>query len=99
MRVSEVSVVTVNGSRYLRNLLQHWSHRFPVELNEAKTAGQVELPQAKATFRAEPEALQATLLLAETADQDRVETVVAEHLQRFGYQETLQFPWVRSERD
>ena len=77
----------------MKQLCRHWGHKFPVEFDDA--TGTIELPQAQCVLSATPELLAVRLTLPDDADQERMERVVAEHLQRFGFREELGFDWVR----
>jgi hypothetical protein len=94
MNLSRAEVPTVNSVSYLRQLCRHWSHKFVVEFDDAH--GKIQLPKAVVTLMSSPTALSVYLEVPEAADQERVEEVVAEHLQRFGFKETLEFRWLRS---
>ena len=93
MKTSHADVKTEHATSYLRQLCRHWAHRFPVEFDDHK--GTIELPQTNCELKASPEVLLVRLTLRDDADQDRMEKVVEEHLQRFGFRETLAFTWTR----
>ena len=93
MRISQAEVVTSQATSYLRQLCRHWSHKFPTEFNDE--SGRIELPSGLCVLQAEPERLRVRLEMPDEADAQRFEHVVAEHLQRFGFRETLQFEWRR----
>jgi len=93
MKISNAEVKTASAVSYMKQLCRHWAHRFPVEFDE--THGTIELSQAKCILHAGPETLGVRLEMPEDADQERMERVVAEHLQRFGFREVLVFEWVR----
>ncbi len=91
--VSKATVKTANGGVLMRHLCQHWGHKFPVQCGVSH--GRIELPQAVCVLKAEPDALEVRVELAEGADQARMEKVVEEHLKRFGFREELVFAWMR----
>ncbi len=91
---SHATVPTASGSKYLQQLCKHWSHRFAVDFDADR--GTVPLPGGVLTLAATPEALSLDLAGNDPATLDRMEPVVAEHLQRFAFRETLSFDWVRS---
>ena len=91
---SEAIVATASGSKYLQQLCKHWSHKFAVEFDA--TRGTVPLPAGVLTLVARADALTLTLDVAEAAAIDRMEAVVAEHVQRFAFREALVFDWVRA---
>ena len=94
MNLSRAEVPTANAVSYLRQLCRHWSHKFPVEFDD--THGRIQLPKAIVQLMPSPTALSVYLEVAAAEDQARMEEVVAEHLQRFGFKETLVFNWMRS---
>ena len=94
MHLSQASVATEHASSYLTKLCKHWSHRFQVEYTEQ--AGTIHLPRTLCTLVATPQALHVHLELGEGEDQARIEEVVEEHLQRFGFREELTFVWQRT---
>lgn len=93
MRTSTASVRTAHGSRYLQQLSKHWGHRCPVEFTP--TDSTIELPLGKCVMHADAERLDIQLTGPEDTDFDHFEKVVADHLQRFGHRETLEFDWRR----
>jgi hypothetical protein len=94
MNLSRAEVPTANAVSYLRQLCRHWSHKFPVEFDD--THGKIQLPAAVVQLMSSPAALWVYLEVAAAEDQERMEEVVAEHLQRCGCRETLEFRWLRS---
>lgn len=94
MNLSRAEVPTANAVSYLRQLCRHWSHKFPVEFDD--THGKIKLPKGIVQLMPSPAALSVYLEVAAAEDQERMEEVVAEHLQRFGFKETLVFNWMRS---
>ncbi len=95
MRVSIAKVATENACSYLRKLCQHWSHKFTASFDDQH--GKIELPAATCILDAADDRLDVRLELKQEADQARLEKVVEEHLQRFGFRETLVFAWSASE--
>lgn len=90
---SHATVATASASKYLRQLCQHWSHRFAVEFDADH--GTVPMPAGLLTLTASPAGLRLDLDAPDEA-LPRMEEVVAEHLQRFAFREKLVFDWVRS---
>ena len=93
MKVSTADVVTTHAVSYMKQLCRHWAHKFPVTFDEE--SGRIELNQTLCLLNPSPDLLKVRLELEDDADQDRMERVVAEHLQRFGFREELVFPWTR----
>lgn len=91
---SEARVTTEHASRYLQQLCKHWSHKFPETTFDA-SHGVVPFGAAACTFDATPDNL---LLRIEAAPGDiaRMEEVVAKHLERFAFRETLDIRWSRA---
>ena len=91
---SDARVATGHASRYLQQLCKHWSHKFPATAFDA-SHGVVPFGQATCTFDATPEALHMRLEAA-PAEIARMEEVVAKHLERFAFRETLDIKWTRA---
>ena len=94
MNLSRAEVPTAHAVSYLRQLCRHWSHKFPVEFDDSH--GKIQLPKGVVQMMPSPTALSVYLEVPAAEDQERMEQVVAEHLQRFGFRETLEFHWMRS---
>lgn len=96
MTKSHATVVTPNASRYLQQLCKHWSHKFTVDFTPEQ--GSIALPLGLVRLLAIDEELAVDLTAAnENTDMGAFETVVAEHLKRFGFREQLTFDWRRTE--
>ena len=87
------TIATPHASRYLQQLCKHWSHRLEVEFDAAR--GRVNFGTAAAHFTAAAGMLTAVLAGPDAATLDRLEPVVAAHLQRFAFREPLVVTWVR----
>ncbi len=85
---------TPNARRYLTQLCKHWSHRFEVRFDEH--TGEIPLPAGLCRLKAEPDRLEIALETAEADQLDRMEQVVAEHLQRFAFREPFKVAWTRT---
>ena len=85
-------VPTPNASRYLQQLCKHWSHKFDVTFDA--TTGHIPLPLGSADLVADDMALTVTCAVPEDGDLARIQTVVADHLNRFAFREgELEFHW------
>lgn len=91
MTRSAASVPTASASRYLQQLAKHWAHKYPVAFTPLEA--DITLPLGLCRLKADASALDVDLTPAEGAELDRFQTVVADHLQRFGFRETLVFDW------
>ena len=81
---------TAHASRYLQQLCKHWGHKFPVEFKPE--TGRIELSAGILVLDADEQGL-GVRLTADAAQLTRMEAVVADHLQRFAFRETLTFQW------
>lgn len=91
MACVQAAVATERASRYLQQLCKHWSHRFDVSFDA--TQGTIRFDGAVCRLAAAPEQLS---LVLESDDRDllaRMCHVVAEHLKRFAFRETIEVAW------
>lgn len=90
---SVAQVPTGSASRYLQQLAKHWGHRMPVTFTAS--AGTIEFPTgARLEMRAAVDTLDLALSVPGDGDMARMQTVVAEHLDRFAFREApLTFDW------
>lgn len=89
---SDARVATEHASRYLQQLCKHWSHKFEVAFDAAH--GVVPFGAATCIFDATSETLHMRLE-APPGEIARMEEVVANHLVRFAFRETLDIRWTR----
>ena len=94
MATSHGRAETANARRYMTQLCKHWSHRFEVRFDD--TTGEVPLPSGPCRLKAEPDRLEIELETAEADQLNRMEQVVAEHLQRFAFREPFEVVWTRT---
>ena len=90
MALALAKVPTAHASRYLQQLCKHWGHKYPVEFTPEH--GRIEMSAGVLVLDADPEALNLQLTTG-PEDLTRMQGVVAEHLQRFAFKETLTFDW------
>jgi hypothetical protein len=90
MSAAVTRVPTAHASRYLQQLCKHWAHKFPVEFTP--TNGRIDMSAGVLILEADAEGL-GLRLTAEPTDLERMEGVVAAHLNRFAFRETLAFDW------
>jgi hypothetical protein len=92
MATSTATIATAHASRYLQQLCKHWSHKFAVEFNTHH--GTIPLPMGTATLIAGETALEVTVQTDDPERLERMQQVVAEHLDRFAFREApLPFNW------
>lgn len=89
--ITHADVATEHAASYMKQLCRHWSHKFPVSFDDRE--GRIEMPNTLVLLQAEPHHLLVRLELTAEADRERMQRVVAEHLQRFGFREQLAFDW------
>ena len=89
MAKAQAIVETANGSRYLQQLCKHWAHKFAVDFTPE--AGNIDLGEGRLVrMSADGKALTVDV---EADDLERLEHVVAVHIERFAFRETLSFDW------
>ncbi|MFG3453015.1 DUF2218 domain-containing protein [Stutzerimonas stutzeri] len=91
MYQSRASVSTPNAERLIKRLSNHWRHKFPVQLSPE--GADIELPIGTCSLHNTQGGLQVTLKASEDEQLQRMQTVVADHLQRMGNDEALAFDW------
>ena len=93
MAHSRAEIATPFASKYLVQLSKHWSHKFAVEWDE--THSHIPLAGADCRLEAKDGRLIADVE-APDEELDRVQDVVARHVNRFAFKEgELAFDWVR----
>ena len=88
-------VATASGSRYLQQLAKHFAHKLPTACDPA--SGWIDFPIGRVDLTADVTGLTLSLGSATAADLATLEDVVARHLVRFAFRETLEIAWVRSQ--
>ncbi|MCY1670886.1 DUF2218 domain-containing protein [Novosphingobium sp. SL115] len=92
MSASRAIVPTTNASRYLQQLCKHWGHKFEVTFDPHN--GRVNLPFGPVDLNATETDLNVTCRITGDGDLDRMQQVVADHLNRFAHREgELAFDW------
>ena len=92
---AEAHVPTEAASRYLAQLCKHFQHKLPVTLDGAR--GRIEFQAGVCVLDAalEPGALILRVTAADEAGVAALQDVVARHLVRFAFRETLEVNWAR----
>ena len=92
MAIGKGCAKTASGSKYLRQLCKHWSHKFEVEFSETK--GLIRFPSAVATMEASANALLVTIETDDAVSVEQLKESVVRHLDRFAFREApLPFEW------
>jgi len=94
MPISQARVATERAERYLKQLCTHFSHKVPVELTDRR--GEVDFPFGRAVLEATDEALLLQVSGSDTAELERAEQVVKNHLERFATKDGLTVTWSRT---
>lgn len=97
--VSEAQVVVATPQRYLGQLCKHFQHKAPASWGEGYRTGRIDFPMGTCTLAADDDAgrLIMTATAATIEDLARVENVIARHLERFAFRETLATMWARQD--
>lgn len=85
------TVPTAKASRYLKALVNHFSHKVTATYEGNK--GEVDFPFGDCTLTATDDALQIHIVAESGSMLERTKYVVADHLIRFGKNETLTVEW------
>ncbi len=89
---SVAEIATPNASRYLQQLCKHFAHKLPVKFDAR--AGEIDFPMGRCALDASDEVV--VRISLSTPDADRMpelQDVVARHLVRFAFRETLAIEW------
>ncbi|MBA1249759.1 DUF2218 domain-containing protein [Pseudomonas luteola] len=93
MTISTARITTAPPSRYITRLCKHWGHKFEVTFDEQK--GLIQFPAGTCQLEARDGVLLAKIEFP-SEDLEKMEEVVADHLQRMGSGEALIIEWVRA---
>lgn len=87
------AVPTSNAERYVTQLCKHWGHKLSVDQTDDR--GIVRFDGAVATLEPTKEELIVTILANDSVIAERLQNVVASHLDRFAFREApLLFKWL-----
>ena len=95
--ISTAKIETAHAGKYLVQLAKHWSHRFP-DLTWNETRADIPFPagQCVVTSKENENILAIELNAPDEETASRLENVVAEHLKRFAFRESLEIVWQRA---
>jgi uncharacterized protein len=92
MTIIKGEAETTDAARVIRRLCKHWSHKYPVQIEE--TSGVIQLNDVCVSLRAEPDRMHIALENPVGEVPLRLTAVVAEHLQRMaGSTQVLDVQW------
>lgn len=89
---SRAEVETEQASRYLQQLCKHFAHRCEVVFDAER--GRILLPLGECLLEAGAGRLDLTVLASDAAALPQLQEIVASHLERFAFRETLEIAWV-----
>lgn len=84
---------TERASRYLQQLCKHFAHKAPATFNAHH--GEVDLPHGRCVLDADDGALTIACTANEPEREPLLVKVVAVHLERFAWKETVTLDWQR----
>lgn len=84
-------VPTATPARYIGRLCKHFAHKIPVTFDEQQ--GRIEFAFGLSLLHAEPTGLRLSVESAKQDDLDKLKQVVANHFERFAWQEALTLDW------
>ncbi len=88
---AQARIETAQASKYLQQLCKHFLHKLPASFDA--TAGQIGFPAGETRLTADAQELAISLAAASDDDLVRLKDVVARHLERFAFRETLRIEW------
>jgi hypothetical protein len=88
---SIAEIATPQASRYLTQLCKHFQHKLPVTLDDA--AGHIAFSTGDCRLRADADRLTLSLDSPDDAQLVQLQDVIARHLVRFAFRETMQIVW------
>ncbi len=98
---SPASVARVSTSmprRYLGQLCKHFEHGDGVSVSLSESHGRIAFPFGVCTLEADAETLIMRATAGDAAALDRLESVIARHLDRFAFRDKPEICWMRAGR-
>lgn len=83
--------LTPDALRVMKRLCKHWSHKYPVQVDDSE--GVIQLGDVRVVMRATADRLSVRLENAVAEVPERLKGVVAEHLQRMAGAEVIDLQW------
>jgi hypothetical protein len=90
---SSARIKANNPPRLILRLCKHWGHKFPVSFDERQ--GDVQLSIGRCLMQAQESELEVRLESDDAEQLQKLEEVVADHLQRMAGAEALSIEWHR----
>ena len=88
---SHAEIATPQAARYLTQLCKHFQHKLPVTLEDG--SGEISFSIGTCRLRADAAVLTLSLEAADAPHLDQLQDVVARHLLRFAFRESLHIDW------
>ena len=95
MLQATAEVATVSASRHLQQLCKHFAHEIPTEFGP--TEGTMTFPLGPVALVADDRQLTITVAAEDAGRLAELEDVVARHLVRFAFRETLEVAWTTTD--
>lgn len=93
---SLIAVTDLGPTKLIGRLAKHWSHKLEV-VHDDTGGTRIEFGNATCVLRVQGDAIAATIESADRAELEKLEPVVAEHLQRMARGEALSIQWQRQD--
>lgn len=91
MPISRAEIATESGAKLINRLCKHWAHKLEVEQKEDE--GRVAFEDGSCLMQAEADKLVVAIESLDEESLDRLEGVVASHLERMAGDEELVIVW------
>lgn len=91
MTQSTARITTAFASRYLQQLCKHFAHRIPVEFS--KTEGRMDFEGNTCLLEAGGNVLTIRIKAQDATTLERLQGVVARHLERFAFRDKPEVSW------
>jgi uncharacterized protein len=91
MPISRAEIVTESGETLIRRLCKHWAHKLEVEQSDQE--GRVTFEGGTCLMQSEEGRLMVAIEALDEESLDRLEGVVASHLERMAGDEVLEIIW------
>jgi hypothetical protein len=91
MNTAAAEIETPQAKRYLSQLCKHFQHKLPVMLDD--TSGHIAFSIGDCRLRADNGRLTLSLEAPDDAQMPQLQDVVARHLLRFAFRETIEIDW------
>ncbi|SFR49586.1 DUF2218 domain-containing protein [Litoreibacter janthinus] len=91
MFTNTVRITTTRASTYLQQLCKHFGHKVEVQFDPH--SGHIKFPFGQCDLSTEQDSLVLTVTAENQADQTKIRSVIASHLERFAFRENPKIEW------